>query len=560
MTIRVVPLGGLGEIGMNCLALEVGTPGESPLVIVDCGVQFPNALDGWGGVDLIHPDFSWLVEQRDRIAALVLTHGHEDHIGGIPYLLRHMEGLPVYGPPYALGLVRERYREHMELDSRVREPTLHAIRPRQSFSVGNVEVEPIRVTHSIADALALAIHTEEGIVVHTGDFKIDPAPDDGEQFDAERLDELGREGVALLLSDSTNADAPGVSRAENVVAEALERVVRAARFRVVISLFASNVHRMRAIAGIARRTGRRIALLGRSMLTHVRVATETGYLGIPEDLFVAFDDAQQVPRHELLVVATGSQAEPRAALARLALDDHPRLRLEPEDTVILSSRAIPGNEVAVMRMVGDLWRRGCIVHLKATDPEIHTSGHAHRDEQRRMIDLVQPAAFVPVHGTRHHLERHAALARDAGVADVLVIENGEVAEGDEHGVRKVGTVKVGKIAVQAGKEIADSVLRDRALLAELGVATTTVIVDAQGRPVGEPLVGTKGVLVEEASQEVLAEVRREIEVALATHPWTAERPDPTEVREVARQALRRGLARHTGVKPLAIPLLIRQPG
>jgi ribonuclease J len=558
MTIRLVPLGGLGEIGMNCLALEAGKPGEGPLVLVDCGVMFPNAV-GWSGVDVIHPDFSWLVEQRDRIAALLVTHGHEDHIGGIPYLLRHLPGVPVYGPPYALGLVRERYREHLEADSKLREPELRAMRPRQSFSVGNVEVEPIRVTHSIADALALALHTDDGVVVHTGDFKIDPSPDDGEEFDAERLAELGREGVALLLSDSTNSDAPGVSRAERGVAEALERVVRGARHRVVISLFASNVHRMRAIAGIARRTGRKMALLGRSMHTHVRVASDTGYLAIPPDLFVSFDDAQRVPRHELLVVATGSQAEPRAALARLALDDHPRLRLEPEDTVILSSRAIPGNEIAVMRMVGDLWRRGCIVHLKATDPDIHTSGHAHRDEQRRMIDLVQPAAFVPVHGTRHHLERHAALARDAGVGDVLVIENGEVADADERGVRKVATVKVGKIAVQAGKEIAEAVLRDRALLAEIGVATAAVVVDAHGRPLGEPQVGTKGVLLEEASEEILADARREIEVALATHPWSAERPDPDEVREVARQALRRALGRHTGVKPVAVPLLVRQP-
>ncbi|GAC1542763.1 MAG: ribonuclease J [Polyangiales bacterium] len=457
MSIRVVPLGGLGEIGMNCMAIELGDAGRAPIVIVDCGVTFPNVANG---VDVIHPDFSYLEANRDRIVGLVVTHGHEDHIGAIPYLLRRLD-VPVHAPPYALGLIRNRLAEVAPKST----PRLIATRPRTPFLLGSgaavVEIEPIRVTHSIADATALAIRGDAGTVVHTGDFKLDPEPVDGETFDEERLRALGSEGVALLLSDSTNADVPGRSRSEREVGEALSAVVEQAEGRVVVALFASNVHRLRALSVIARRTGRKLLLLGRSVHTHVRVSTETGYLAIPPDLLVSIDDAARVPRRELLVVATGSQAEPRAALARLALDDHPRLRLEPGDTVVLSARAIPGNDVAVMRMIGDLYRRGCHVRIKETDPALHTSGHAHRDEQRAMIDWVRPGAFVPVHGTRHHLERHAALAREAGVADVLVVENGEIAEAAADGVRKVGTTRVGRVAVDPAGPIPDAVLRER---------------------------------------------------------------------------------------------------
>lgn len=561
MAFRILPLGGLGEIGMNCMAIELGTSGRGPIVVVDCGVSFP---DSPHGVDLIHPDFSFLEANRERVAALLVTHGHEDHIGAIPYLLRRLD-VPVYAPPYALGLIRERLKEHLEGSDAplARPPVLRATQPRSPFTIRHeghyVEVEPIRVTHSIADATALALRTDEGLLVHTGDFKIDPDPTDGEQFDKERFAELGREGVSLLLSDSTNIDSPGIGRGERPVAAALEEACVGARGRVIVSLFASNVHRVRAIVDIARKVGRRVLLLGRSVQTHVRVATETGYLRPAPDLFVSMDDAAQLPRHELLVIATGSQAEPRAALSRLALDDHPRLRLDPGDRVVLSSRAIPGNEVEVMRMVSDLHRRGCEVVLKQSHPKIHASGHAHRDEQREVLELVAPRAFVPVHGTRHHLERHAALARELGMADVLVIENGELADADVDGVRKSGTAKIGKIAVQAGQELAEAVMRDRRLLGELGLAIVSVIVDDAGRPIGEPTVVTRGVIEEVARPEILAEARQEVRVALAEYPWSAARPHDDEIREVARLAVRRAIARHVGVKPVGLAIVQRRP-
>lgn len=546
--IRIVPLGGLGEIGMNCMAVEM----DDAIVVVDCGVGFPSSPNG---VDVLHPDFSYLEENRHRIAALLVTHGHEDHIGAIPYLLRRVD-VPVYAPPYALGLIRARLEEVP-----VANPRLVPTAPRKPFTLHHgprvLEVEPVRVTHSIADATALAIRSDAGMIVHTGDFKIDVDPTDGELFDQERLRAFGDDGVTLLLSDSTNADAPGTSRTERQVADALLRVVSSARERVVVGLFASNVHRLRALATIARQTNRRLALLGRSVQTHVRVATDTGYLRLPPDLLISIDHAADVPRRDLLVVATGSQAESRSALARLALDDHPRLRLEPGDTIVLSARAIPGNELAVQRMIGDFYRRGCVVHVKSTDPDIHTSGHAHRDEQRAMIDLVRPTALVPVHGTRHHMERHAALARDVGVRDVLVVENGEIVDVDGEGVRKSGAVRVGKIAVDAGGELTETVLKDRRLMAELGVATIVVMVDESGKPTRAPSIATRGVLDETVRWDVLADAQNEAREALETHAWTVERPSEDELKEVVRLAVRRVIARHVGRKPITIPLVIR---
>jgi ribonuclease J len=552
--VHVLPLGGLGEIGMNCLALV--QRGEA--LVVDCGVTF----DWRGlGIDVIHPDFTAL--ERYRIAGLFVTHGHEDHIGAIPYFLRRFD-VPVYGPRYALGLIRERATEHEILDH----VELHEVTPRERVRVGSFDVEPIRVTHSIADATALAIRTDAGLVVHTGDFKFDEAPPDGETFDLARFEELAREGVRLLLSDSTNIDAGGNAGSEDGVARALEDIVAGARHAVVVGVFASNVHRLRILGNIARRHGRKLVALGRSVSTHARVARgvarSTGeqagapYLDWPTDLVWPADRARELPRSGLLGVATGTQGEEGAALARLARGEHPAFELAAGDMVVMSSRVIPGNERAVMRVMGDLLRRGVELRTWWSDRHVHVSGHAHREEQRRMIELVIPRSFVPVHGTLHHLFRHAALARDLGVPEVCVLENGDVGELAPDGMRKTGRAHAGRVHVFAQRVLPANVLHERAALASHGAAHVVVSVDERGRLAGEVAITTRGVVDEVLNGHVLAAARNEAAAAVAElADITPGEVDEPALADAARGAARRALSRLLGFKPLTTATVLR---
>lgn len=540
----MLPLGGLGEVGMNCMAIEQ----RGEVLVVDCGVTFD---DRGIGVDVVHPDFSPLASFGDRIAGVVITHGHEDHIGALPYFLKRHD-VPVWGPKYALGLVRERVDEH-EILEHVR---FIETRPREPFDVGSFHVEPIRVTHSIADATALAIRTDAGIVIHTGDFKFDPDPPDGETFDEERLRELGDEGVSLLMSDSTNIDAEGPTGGETAVGDVLRGIVAEARGAVVVAMFASNIHRLRLLGDIARETGRKIVLLGRGVGTHARVARATGYLPWPDELVVSDDTARQMPRDKILAIATGSQGEARAALARLARGEHPGYDVLAGDTVILSARAIPGNEPEVLGLLGLLMRKGVHVKTRVTDRGIHVSGHAHRPEQRRMIDLVRPRGFLPVHGTIHHLTRHAALAREAGVENVAVIENGRIAEVSGAGAIALGgSLPSGRVFVWAGREVPPIVLRDRSILAAEGVIVAVVTFTA-GRAAAT--ITTKGVIDESADAGSLDELRK---VALrAVADSDPSKHDDTAVAEQIRLALRRWCREHLGHKPVTIAHFVRGGG
>jgi ribonuclease J len=543
-TVRVFPLGGLGEIGMNCLAIEQ----DGQVMLVDCGVTFD---DRGLGVDVIHPEFAALDAFRDRLCGVFITHGHEDHIGALPYLLRRFD-VPVWAPPYALGLVRERLDEHEVLQH----AELIATEPRARYHVGPFHVEPIRVTHSIADATALAITTAAGVVVHSGDFKFDETPTDGEAFDTERLAELGDAGVSLLFSDSTNIDSEGYAGSEVGVGDALEPIVRDAPGAVVVAIFASNVHRLRALGDIARRTGRKLLLLGRSVGTHSRVAHATGYLDWPSDLVFPADRARELPKNKILGVATGSQGEARAALARLARGEHPSLALGDGDMVILSSRIIPGREPGVYAIFGELLRRGVTVRTRSTDRGIHVSGHAHRAEQRRMIELVRPRSFIPVHGTRHHLDRHAELARELGVKDVLVIENGQIAALGEGGLAKGGTVPSGRVFTFGGRAIPKAAIRDREVLAEGGIAVCVVIMGKDG-DAKEVRVVTRGVLDEATEASLLAEARREVFAAIAALP-RASMKDDAAVSEAARLAVRRVMSKELSYKPMTIAQVVRE--
>ncbi|MGA7122740.1 MAG: ribonuclease J [Polyangiaceae bacterium] len=553
--IRLFALGGLGEIGMNCLALEQ----RGEVLLVDCGVTFD---DRRLGIDVVHADFTAL--EPYRVVGLFVTHGHEDHIGAIPYFLRRFD-VPVYGPRYALGLVRERAAEHEILDH----VALREVAPRQRVTIGSFEVEPIRVTHSTADATGLAIRTDAGQVVHTGDFKFDETPPDGETFDVARFEELGREGVRLLMSDSTNIDARGQTGSEEGVGRTLDEIVGGSKQAVVVAMFASNVHRLRMLGEVARRHGRKIVALGRSVSTHARVARSvarsTGehagepYLEWPSDLVWPADRARELPRRALLGVATGTQGEEAAALARLARGEHQAFELAAGDVVVMSSRVIPGNETAVVRVMGDLLRRGVELRTGWSDRGVHVSGHAHRDEQRRMIELVRPRAFVPLHGTLHHLFRHAELARELGVAEVCVLENGDVGELDPEGLRKSGHVHAGRIHVFARRVLPHNVLHERAALASHGAAHVVVQVDDRGRLAGDVALATRGVLDDVVDAHLLAAARNEAAASveeLADCALDAVLDEPA-VAEAARQAVRRALGRVLGFKPVTTATVLR---
>jgi ribonuclease J len=541
--LRVVPLGGLGEIGMNCLALEEARG----ILVVDCGITFPNEDLG---VDTYHPDLSYLSARSARVAGVFLTHGHEDHVGALPYLLSAIK-VPVWGPPHALAVAKHRLVERGMDPGRFEFIT---VAPRIVYRVGPFEVEPIRVTHSITDATALAIRTGAGTVVHTGDFRFDPAPIDGELTDEARLAELGQGGVRLLLSDSTNVDARSLHVSETEVGETLDALVRAADQRVVIGLFASNIQRLRTIGNVALGTGRKIALLGRSIELQVQWAHDIGRLAWPSDLMIAKDQAAGTARDRLLVLAGGTQAEAGSSMVRLANRSHPALTLDRGDTVILSSRVIPGNDRPVFAMIADYLRQGVTVKSWITDPSVHTSGHAHRDEQRKMIDLVRPRAFLPVHGTRHHLERHAELAREAGVGEVVVIENGEVVTVDGERTRIAGRVPVGRIATWEGTAISEAVLRDRRLLARGGALSIGLALDSKGRLATRPSIMARGVVLGQDESSTLRAVALEIAKSLEEAPGAR---DDDAIAEIARLAARRAVEARTGRKPVCLVTVVR---
>lgn len=543
--LRLVPLGGLGEVGMNCLALEQ----DDGIVLIDCGVTFPSTDLG---VDIFHPRFDYLNARSDRVLGVVLTHGHEDHIGALPYLLGALD-VPVYGPPHAIELTKIRLAEHGfdagEID-------LIQTRVGRPFDIGSFNIEPIRVTHSIADATALAIRTAAGMIVHTGDFKLDPTPPDGEVTDEDRFSSLGDEGVRLLLSDSTNVDSPGTSTSEANVGRSLGALVASARARVIIGVFASNIQRLRMLGEIAIATGRRICLLGRSVGNHVRIAQALGRLNWPSDLLMPQEMAAAMPRERVLVIAGGTQAEKMSTLTRLGQGTHPALRLDEGDLVILSSRIIPGNDRPVFDMMGDFLRLGVKLVTRITDPTVHASGHAYRSEQLRMIELTRPRAFVPVHGTLHHLVRHADLARDAGVAEILVAENGESFDLTAGSVPVKGArVPVGRVAAANGDTISDEVLRERAQLGRSGIVLVSAVVDRRGALVGSPEIISRGVV--DAS---FASALRQASAAAARAITEADpriRTQDEALRDAMRIATRRAIESHTGRRPLVMVTLSR---
>jgi ribonuclease J len=534
--IRIVPLGGLGEIGMNCFAVEQA----DGIVVVDCGAAF---AEDDVGIDVWHPDFSWLLALRDRIAGVFITHGHEDHIGALPYLLADLE-VPVWGPPHALGIAKKRLAEHEfapnELDLR----EAHA---GQAYEVGPFTIEPVRVAHSIVEASALHIRTAVGSILHTGDFNFDPDPPDGEPTDEARLTALGDDGISLLLSDSTNIDVPVRSGSEREVGQALEELVREAPARVVIAMFASNIQRLILLGEIARRTNRKLCLFGRSLETQYAVASQIGRVSWPSDLVVSGDRAAELPRERVLVLAGGTQAERNSALKRLSIGVHPLLKLAEGDTVIFSSRIIPGNDRPVFAMMNDLLRAGITLKTRFSDPGVHTSGHAGRSEQSRMIELCRPNCFLPVHGTLHHLQRHEELARQLGVTETAVVENGTPVACDGHKLWKDGIVPHGRIAIAVGGEALSNETHQRRLeLGRFGVAFVSLALGPNDKLAAPPAVRTRGVPLVDGDDTALRAVAREIVRSVESF----HRGRGTTLAEFVRRAARRKLEDLSGTRPI----------
>ncbi len=523
---------------------------DGRIAVVDCGILFPNEPIG---VDVIAPDLSFLRERREQVGAVFLTHGHEDHVGALPLLLRDLR-VPVYGTPFTLALVAPRLAE-AGVEADLREVRPGDVRPAGDASP--IAAEFFSVTHSIPDACGLALQTPQGTILHSGDFKIDPAPVGGPGMDLARVEGHGRRGVRLLLSDSTNAERAGTSLSESEVGAALEEAFERASGRVFVACFASNVHRVQQIANAARAFGRRLALLGRAMETNVRIAQALGYLDLPAWMAVGAEEARSLPPKELCVLTTGTQGEPRSALARLSRGEHPDLAVAPGDLVVLSSRFIPGNEVAIGQVVNELCRRGAEVAYEGLRP-LHVSGHAQEAEQRRLIALARPAHFVPIHGEYRHLSRHAAHAAAEGVKGRDVLVDGQVLELSDAGVRVLAEpVPVGRVYADRdallGAGVGALVIRDRRLLADAGLCIAVLAIDrSTGAVVRGPDLFARGVAgFEGAEDELRAEALRALEELSGP-----ARADVAEVQEVLRVAVRRWFRRTVGKRPTVLPVVL----
>jgi ribonuclease J len=547
--LRVIPLGGLGEIGLNLLVLEYG----ETAIAVDCGVMFPD--EQMYGIDVAIPDVSYLRALGDRFRAIFLTHGHEDHIGALPYVLAGRP-VPVFGTPLTLGFVRERLREHGISASLV-------AYGRDAQRIGPFTVEPFAMTHSIPDSVGLALHTPVGTVVHTGDFKLDQTPLDGRLPDLRRLAELGAGGVALLFSDSTNAERPGVTPSEQSVGGRFAAIFRQATGRVLVTTFSSHIHRLQQVIDCAVRFDRRVALVGRSLVAHVAVARELGLLHVREGTLVDLAQARDLPRQQVALLTAGSQAEATSALVRIAMDAHKQVSLEPGDVVVLSSRVIPGNERAIGMLVNHLCRRGAVVHYDrfgSPDERVHVSGHASQEELKLVLNLVRPRHFVPVHGEYRHLVRHIALAREVGIPAECchLIENGDVLELGRDDARLGERVTAGRVFVD-GKgigDVEDEVLRDRRHLSEDGLLVPVVAINKQtGAIEGDPDVISRGLAQDAGSADLLREsVRLLSEVIHAAS--VEERTDQGLIKEKIRVELRRFFRKRSGRRPLVVPVIM----
>ena len=546
-----IPLGGLGEFGMNMLALRSG----DEIIVIDAGLMFPE--QELLGVDIVIPDITYLKQHKHMVRAIVLTHAHEDHIGAVPYILPDLD-VPVYGTEFTLAIVRKKLEEAGLLEK----ARLVTVKAGQTTAIGAFTIEYLHVTHSTIDCVALAVRTPAGVIIHTGDFKIDPTPVDGKPFDLHAFARYGQEGVLALFSDSTNVERPGFTPSERAVVVRLEELFRAAPQRVIVSCFSSSIHRIQQVVDIAIATGKKVGIVGRSMVDNVEIAHSLRKLRIPDGSIVRPQDIRTFDPKRLVVLASGTQAEPLSALSRIAVDNHRLLSIQESDTVILSARIIPGNEKAIFRMIDHLFRRQALVYYEgARSAPIHVSGHASQEEQKILLQLVRPKYFIPLHGEYRQLFQHAALAEQVGAVSgqIFLLESGQAIEFTPDGrAFRREPVPAGRVLVDSGslEEIEEVVIRDRRHLAEDGVVVPIIAINKHtGRMEISPEIVTRGFLPSEDGNEILRDAR-EIVLKTVEQSTPEEKTDWSVIKEKIRADLKRYLNKQTAKRPLILPVIL----
>ncbi|MFQ5929307.1 MAG: ribonuclease J [Acidobacteriota bacterium] len=549
--LEVLPLGGIGEFGMNCTALRCG----DDMVLIDAGIAFPSGHLGTAlGVEVIVPDISFLKQNQEQLRAILLTHGHEDHAGGVSYVINEIP-VPIYASPLTLGLVAGRLKQRQLYDS----AQLHPIEARQCLTFGPFDIEPLHITHSFPDAFCFAISTPVGRVIWTGDFKFDQTPIDHKLSDVARLSEYGEKEVLALFSDSTNSEVPGLAPSEFTMYEALRALFRKAEKKIIVASFASSIHRIQVILDLAQEFDRKVAPVGRSIVSNIQAAADLDYLHFPQDLLISAAEVNQFPSHEILVLATGTQGEPLAALSRMAVSEFRGIEVEEGDLVILSARVIPGNEKLIANMINHFYRRGAQVY-DSRSSQVHVSGHGLRDDLKLMINLTRPKFFIPIHGEFKQLKTHASLARDQGIRQehILIIENGDTLKLTSDSVEIPGKVQVGRRFIDEGilEEVHEVVLRDRRYLSEDGFVVVVLRVDRlSGDLIGKPELVSRGFVLMDTSEELMVATRDEVRTIVSDTP-VEEKQDEELFKEIVRRRLKRFLRKQTGKRPMILPVTI----